>query len=112
MDEPVHRVRRRRGLGEAGEDQLELARIARDVADGEDAGRAGGAGIGRGAGGGVGRAVDCGGRRGDRLSVAVGQRSPVQARRDPNGVAVTRAERERTIQNREGHILTREIGLL
>jgi hypothetical protein len=33
----MYRVRRERGLGEARQDQLELSRICRDVADREDA---------------------------------------------------------------------------
>src|SRR3954454_22501869 len=37
----MDRVRRERGLGEARQDQLELARIGRDVADREDSGARG-----------------------------------------------------------------------
>src|SRR5215213_3624993 len=37
----MHLLRRQRALVEAGEDQLQLARIGVDVADGEDAGNVG-----------------------------------------------------------------------
>ena len=38
MHVAMHLLRRERALVEAGEDQLQLARIGVDVADGEDAG--------------------------------------------------------------------------
>src|SRR5688572_4622832 len=47
MDQRIDAVRGHRGLGEAAQDELQLAGIARDVADGEDAGRARRTGLGR-----------------------------------------------------------------
>ena len=46
MDQRIGRARGNRGFGEAGQDQLQLAGIGDDVADGEDAGLAGRGGRG------------------------------------------------------------------
>ena len=44
MHQRIDRARRHRRLAEAAEDQLQLARIAHDIADREDARQVGGAG--------------------------------------------------------------------
>src|SRR5207302_9652347 len=46
MDEWVDGMRRHRRLGEAREDELQLALVSGDIADGEDAGHRGSAGRG------------------------------------------------------------------
>ena len=81
----IGRVRRERRLGEAGQDQLQLAGIGGDVADGEDAGLAGRAG-----------------RRIDRDVVALQRQAPVgdRAQSSSPGRRTAAAHRPRAAASR------------